>query len=71
MKRPRWSEKLARPVRDVVDDVTLRTRDDARSYMTALPESRARCKQWQAAARLLLEGADVEAIPSQLELALM
>jgi hypothetical protein len=55
---PSWSDKLTRPIRDTVDDVTIHTRDDARSYMTALPDQRARKSQWQAAARLLLEGAE-------------
>ena len=39
------------PIADAVDDVTLRTRDDARHYLAALPEQRARWSQWQAAAR--------------------
>jgi hypothetical protein len=69
--KPRWSEKLARPVRDARDDVTLRTRDDARRYMTALPNDRARRAQWQAAARLLLDGADAEPLTCAIELALM
>jgi hypothetical protein len=54
-----------------VGDVTLRTRDDARNYMAALPDKQARWAQWQAAARLLLEGAETEAVTHALELALM
>jgi hypothetical protein len=47
---PKWTDKLARPVRDAVDDVTLHTRDQARHYMAALPEKRASKSQWQIAA---------------------
>jgi hypothetical protein len=54
-----------------VDDVTLRTRGDGRTYMTALPEGRARRAQWQSVARLLLDGANAEAVTRALELALM
>jgi hypothetical protein len=35
---PKWTDRLARKVRDSIDDVTLETRDDARHYMAALPE---------------------------------
>lgn len=68
---PRWSDKLARTVRDAIDNVTLRTRDDARHYMAALPEQRERYSQWQIAARLLLDGADAEAVTEAIELALL
>ena len=64
------TDKLARPIRDTVDTVTLRTRDDARHYLAALPDQRARRAQWQAAARLLLDGADAEAVTRAIELAL-
>ena len=59
---PTWSDKLAHPVQDKADNVTLRTRDDARHYMAALPTQRAMRAQWQAAAQLPLEGADAEAV---------
>jgi hypothetical protein len=52
--KPRWSDKLARTVRDARDGVTLRTGADARRYMTELPEARARRSQWQSAASLRL-----------------
>jgi hypothetical protein len=68
---PSWRDKLARPVRDSVDDVTLRTRADARAYMVKLPPRRASRAQWQAAARALLEEADAERVTSALELALL
>jgi len=42
---PHWTDKLARPVRDTVDDVTLRTLDDARHYMAELPDERSKWKQ--------------------------
>ena len=67
---PQWSDKLARPVRDRVGDVTMRTRDDARHYMAELEERRAITTQWQIAARLLLEGAGAEVVTSAIELAL-
>ena len=67
---PAWSDKLAREVRDRQGDVTLRTRDDARRYMTALPERRAGRSQWQTAARLLLEQADANPVTEAIELAL-
>jgi hypothetical protein len=71
MTKPRWSDKLARPVRDAVDDVTFRTRSDARRYMTKLPERRALYSQWQIAARLLLDGTDAGAVTDALETALL
>lgn len=67
----RWKDNLARPVRDAVDDVTLRTRDEARHYMAALPERRALTNQWQIAAALLLDGADAEIVTTALETALL
>lgn len=67
----RWSDKLARPVRDAVDDVTLKTRADARRYMTTLPERRALYSQWQIAAKSLLDGNDAETVTTALETALM
>ena len=67
---PCWTEKLSRPVRDRVDGVELRTRDDARRYITALPEQRAKRRQWEAAAQLLLDGADAETVTRKIEIAL-
>jgi hypothetical protein len=52
-------------------NVTLRTRDDARHYMAALPDQRARTTQWQIAARRLLDGDTVEAATYAIELALL
>jgi hypothetical protein len=69
-KGPRWTDKLARTIRDAKDDVTLRTRNDARHYMAALPDDRARRAQWQAAAKLLLDGANAEPLTTAIELAL-
>lgn len=68
---PRWSDKLARPVRDATDNVTLNTRSDARCYMTKLPERRALYSQWQIAARLLLDDADAGTITDAIETALL
>jgi hypothetical protein len=58
--------RLARPERDATDNVTLRTRDQARHCMAALPERRAMTSQWQIAAALLLDGADAETVTSAL-----
>lgn len=66
----RWSDKLARPIRDTRDDTVLCTRDDARHYMAALPDQRARSAQWQAAARVLLGDGDAETATRAVELAL-
>lgn len=52
---PRWTDNLARTIRDRHDDVTLRTRNDARRYMAAL----------------LLDGADANTVTDAIELALM
>jgi hypothetical protein len=38
--------------------------------MTKLPDQRANRSQWQAAARLLLDGADAEALSNAIEFAL-
>jgi hypothetical protein len=43
---------------------------DARAYMLALPKDREHRSQWQRAAELLLDGADVAAFSKALELAL-
>jgi hypothetical protein len=63
--------RQARPAGDTVEGVTLHTRNDAREYMTALPETRAIRTQWQIAAKLLLDGAGVEVLTTAIELALM
>jgi hypothetical protein len=68
---PQRKDTLARTVRDSVDDVTLRTRDDARHYMAALPERRAMTTQWQIAAALLLDGADAQVTTTAIALALL
>jgi hypothetical protein len=67
--KPCWSERLTQPVRDRLDDVTISARNDARHYMTALPEARAR--SGQRAAQLLLDGANAEAVTTAIELAMM
>jgi hypothetical protein len=69
--KPRWSDKLTRTVRDAKEGVTLRTRADARHYMAALPQRRARWSQWQRAAQLLPDGADAETVTRAIELALL
>ena len=69
--KPRWSDKLTRPVRDMREDITLRTRHDARLYMAELPEHRAIETQWQIATKLLLDGAGAEVLTTAIELALM
>lgn len=69
-RKPRWSDRLARAVRDR-DGVTLRTRADARGYVLALSGSRQGKRAWQHAAELLLEGAGAVAVTDQLELALL
>jgi hypothetical protein len=48
----------------------LRTFLDARAYMLALSKGREHRTQWQRAAELLLDGADVAAFSKALELAL-
>jgi hypothetical protein len=63
------SKKLTRPLR-TKDGSTLRTVLDARIYMLALSEARQLRAQWQRAAELLLEGADVTTLNKQVELAL-
>ena len=67
---PRWS-KLTRTIRDIKDDVTLRTKKDAQDYMLALPKDRETKGQWQIVAGLLLEGADAERVTRAIESALM
>src|SRR5262245_61618313 len=64
------SAKLARIVH-TTDGATLRTRGEAATYMTALPEQRARYNAWQHAAKLMLDGADAEPLTTQIEFALM
>lgn len=68
--RPAWTEKLARPIRDRVDDVTLHTRDDVRRYIEAIPLRRAMSIQWHAVITLLAQGADAEALTQAIKLAL-
>jgi hypothetical protein len=63
------SKKLTGPLR-TKDGSTLRTVLDARIYMLALSEARQLRAQWQRAAELLLEGADVTTLNKQVELAL-
>jgi hypothetical protein len=63
------SKKLSRPLR-TKDGGVLRTVLDARTYMLALSEDREHRAQWQRAAELLLEEADVAAFSAAVELAL-
>src|SRR5262245_26388566 len=60
------SAKLARTIH-TTDGATLRTREEAAEYMTALPEQRARYNVWQHAARLPLDGADADMLTTQIE----
>ena len=69
MAKPSLIAKLARTVRTKDGDV-LRTRGDAASYMTNLPEQRARYQAWQYAAKLMLDGAEAEQLTTQIEYAL-
>jgi hypothetical protein len=64
------SKKLTRPL-PTKDGGTLRTVIDARSYMLRLSKDRGRSPQWQRAAQLLLEHADIAAVSRQVELALL
>ena len=54
-RKPPMTTKLARTVY-TRDGAKLRTRGDAATYMTGLPERRALYNAWQHAARLLLDG---------------
>jgi hypothetical protein len=63
------SQKLTRPLPTKDGDV-LRTVLDARTYMLALSKDREHRAQWQRAAELLLDGADVGAFSKAVELAL-
>jgi hypothetical protein len=62
------TQKLTQPL-VTKDGGTLRTVLDARTYMLALP-NRETTAQWQRAAELLLNGADVAAFSKAVELAL-
>jgi predicted secreted protein len=66
---PYLSQKLTRPI-PTKDGGTLHTVLDARTYMLRLSKNRERRGQWQRAAELLLEEADVAALSKQVELAL-
>jgi hypothetical protein len=67
---PSWNEKLARPIRDRVDNVTMLTREDARRYIQAIPAQRHMSMQWHVATRMLLAGTDAESVTVAIELAL-
>ena len=70
MPKPPMTAKLARTIR-TTDGAEIKTRADARSYMLALPDQRARYQAWQWAAKLMLDGdADSEALTAQIEYAL-
>ena len=64
------SKKLTRPLA-TKDGGTLRTILDVRAYILRLSKDRERSAQWQRAAQLLLEHADVAALSRQVELALV
>ena len=66
---PHLSQKLTRPLR-TTDGGTLRSVLDARNYMLALPERWAQRSQWQRAAGLLLDEADVAVLTNAIGLAL-
>jgi hypothetical protein len=73
MAPPRWSADLARPIA-VRGGPTLRTLRAARDFMLAQPDRIQDRQSWQWAAKLLLaaaeNGADVEDVTKQVELAL-
>ena len=69
-RKPAMTAKLARTIR-TKDGQTLTTGGEARVYMANLPERRALYQAWQHAARLLLDNAHVEALTTQIELALL
>ena len=62
--------KLTRTIH-TKDGAVLRTRGEAATYMTGLPEQRARRQAWQAAAHDMLTNADAERLTRKIELALM
>jgi hypothetical protein len=66
---PYLSQKLTRPLH-TKDGGVLRTVKDARTYMMALSKHRETSAQWQRAAAMLLEQADVTDLSSQVQLAL-
>jgi hypothetical protein len=63
------TQKLTQPL-VTKDGGTLRTVLDARAYMLALSKDREHRAQWQRAAELLLDGANVAAFSKAVELAL-
>jgi hypothetical protein len=65
-KKPNWSSKLARVIRDR-HGTSIATRDDARRYILALPKLRQERATWQHAARLLMEGASAAKVTEQIE----
>jgi hypothetical protein len=70
MLRPAYlSQKLDRPL-PTKDGGTLRTIRDTRTYMLGLSKNREHRAQWQRAAELLLDEADVAAFTKAVELAL-
>ena len=66
-----WTDELLRPIRDRRTGATLRTRDDARLYLLALPPERSHHPSWQHVAKVLLNDADPEQIATQIEYALL
>jgi hypothetical protein len=70
MSRAYLSKKLTRPL-PTKDGRTLYPVLDVRTYILALSKDRALRTQWQRAAQLLLEHADVAAVSRQVELALL
>ena len=65
--RPAYlTKKLAYPL-PIKGGAILRTIQDARDYLLALPPHRERRHHWQHVCELILEEADVEAVTSQIQ----
>jgi len=69
MAKPKWSDSLARIIRDR-HGTAIETRDDARAYILTLPALRQQRAVWQRAARLLMDGAPADEVTRQIETAL-
>lgn len=67
---PPWNESLARPIREHIDGIILRTREDARRYIEAISAQRLMTMPWHIARNLLMAGADAEAVTRAIEMAL-
>src|SRR5262249_22549885 len=67
---PKWSDKLARIVRDRHGTAII-TRSDAKRFVLTLPPFRQQRATWQRAAQLPLRGASADEVTEQLERALL